>query len=293
MPQDGPDLDNAGMAEKLDEVATLLEAQDANRFRVQAYRNAADMVRGLPRSVAELLDEGGVERLEELPSIGETLARSIATMVRSGTLPQLDRLRGEVDPEELFATLPGIGPGLAERLHRDLHVDSLEDLETAAYDGRLQGVNGFGEKRTRGVRAALDARLRRIRRPARQGGGAPPLPGRRRAVGRRPRVPRKASAGELPTIAPRRMNPSGEAWLPVLHTSRGGRDYTALYSNTPLAHRLGRTRDWVVVYPDNGAGQRPFTDRHRTARSAAGRRVVRGRERECREAYGVDTGAAA
>ncbi|NBC96155.1 MAG: DNA-binding protein [Deinococcus-Thermus bacterium] len=293
MPKDGPDLDNADVAEKLDEVATLLEAQEANRFRVQAYRNAADTVRGLPRSVAELLDEGGVERLEELPSIGDTLARSIATMVRSGTLPQLDRLRGEVDPEELFATLPGIGPGLAERLHRKLHVDSLEDLEAAAYDGRLRAVDGFGEKRTRGVRAALDARLRRIRRPAQQGGGAPPLPGVEALLDVDREYREKAAAGELPTIAPRRMNPSGEAWLPILHTRRDGRDYTALFSNTPLAHRLGRTRDWVVVYPENGAGQRPFTVVTERRGPLEGRRVVRGRELECRAAYGVGSEAAA
>ena len=50
-----------------------------------------------------------------------------------------------------------------------------------------------------------------------------------------------AAAGELRRIAPRRMNPEAEAWLPVLHTERGSRHYTVLFSNTPRAHRLGRT----------------------------------------------------
>ena len=96
---------------------------------------------------------------------------------------------------------------------------------------------GFGAKRIAGVRAALAARLSR--------GGVRPAP-----VGAGPVVQdlldvdreyrRRAKAGDLPMIAPRRFNPRGEAWLPVLHTSRGERHYTALFSNTALAHRLGR-----------------------------------------------------
>jgi hypothetical protein len=150
-------------------------------------------------------------------------------------------------------------------------------------------VDGFGDKRIEGIRAALDARLRRVRRAMRP--GALPSVEELLDVDREYRA--KAAAGELPTIAPRRMNPSGEAWLPILHTRRDGRDYTALYSNTPLAHRLDRTHDWVVIYPENGAGQRPFTVVTERRGALAGKRVVRGRERECREAYGAAAGAAA
>ena len=69
----------------------------------------------------------------------------------------------------------------------------------------------------------------------------------------------KAAANELPTIAPRRFNPSGKAWLPILHTQRGERNYTALYSNTARAHELGRTRDWVILYYDGGRDEHQFT----------------------------------
>ena len=289
MPNAAPELDNQAVADKLDEVASLLEAQRANRFRVEAYRAGARTVRELSRPAAEILEEEGVDGLEALPAIGETLARAIRTMVRTGSLPQLDRLRGETDPESLFRTLPGIGPALAERIHHELHVDSLEDLEAAAYDGRLASTPGFGSKRLEGIRAALSARLRRVRRSSART-SEPPVE-EILDVDREYRE--KASAGDLPTIAPRRMNPSGEAWLPILHTRRGGRDYTALFSNTPLAHRLGRTRDWVVVYPENGAGQRPFTVVTERRGPLEGRRVVRGRERECRAVYGVGSGTAA
>lgn len=285
MPKAPPDVTNAQIADRLDEVATLLEAQHANRFRVAAYRSGASTLRDLPRPVAEILDEEGVEGLERLPAIGDTLARQIRTMVLAGSLPQLDRLRGEVDPEELLSTLPGIGEALAERVHHQLHIGSLEDLEAAAYDGRLEALEGFGPKRLEGVRAALAARLQRVRR---RGGGAGALPPVAELLDVDREYREKAEQNQLPRIAPRRMNPAGEAWLPILHTRRGDTDYTALFSNTPLAHRLGRTDDWVVIYPENGASERPFTVVTERRGPLAKRRVVRGRERECRELYGVD-----
>lgn len=287
MAQSGPDPTNAAIADKLDEVATLLERQGADRFRVAAYRSGAGTLRQLDRAASTILDQEGTSGLERLPAIGATLARAIRTLVRTGRLPQLDRLRGETDPEALFGSLPGIGPRLAERLHHDLQVDSLEDLETAAHDGRLAALDGFGPKRVEGVRSALAERLRRVRRPARASGALPPVT-ELLDVDREYRA--SAARGELPTIAPRRFNPSGDAWLPVLHTRRGETDYTALFSNTPLAHRLDRTDDWVVVYPENGASERPFTVVTERRGPMAGRRVVRGREQECRALYGVEEG---
>jgi hypothetical protein len=96
---------------------------------------------------------------------------------------------------------------------------------------------------------------------------------------------KKAAAGSLRTIAPKRFNPSGEAWLPVLHAQRGAWHFTALYSNTARAHELGRTRDWVVIYYYDGdhiEGQCTVVTESRGA--LAGKRVVRGREEECRAA---------
>jgi putative hydrolase len=95
----------------------------------------------------------------------------------------------------------------------------------------------------------------------------------------------KAAAGQLQRIAPRRFNPGGEAWLPVLHTQRGTRRYTALFSNTARAHRAGKTRDWVVLYSDNGAGENRHTVITAAFGPLRGRRVVAGREAECVAAH--------
>ena len=94
------------------------------------------------------------------------------------------------------------------------------------------------------------------------------------------------AGGELPRIAPRRFNPSGEAWLPVLHTERGGWHFSAMFSNTALAHRLGRTDDWVVVYCyDDHHQEGQYTLVTETRGPLLGKRVVRGRETECRDYY--------
>jgi DNA polymerase (family X) len=91
----------------------------------------------------------------------------------------------------------------------------------------------------------------------------------------------KAATGQLVKIAPRRFNPAHRAWLPILHTERGARHYTALFSNTARAHTLGRTDDWVVIYWDeDGHGERQCTVITAERGPLKGRRIVRGRESE-------------
>jgi hypothetical protein len=98
----------------------------------------------------------------------------------------------------------------------------------------------------------------------------------------------KAEAGELRRIAPRRFNPEGERWLPILETERDGWEFTALYSNTARAHELGKTRDWVVIYFQR-AGEDGEEDQCTVITAGSGplaaERVVAGREQACREHY--------
>jgi DNA polymerase (family X) len=102
----------------------------------------------------------------------------------------------------------------------------------------------------------------------------------------------KAAAGRLVKIAPRRFNPTGEAWLPVLHTERGDWRFTALFSNTARAHQLKHTRDWVVLYfhtDTQAEGQ--LTVVTETQGALSGRRVVRGCEAAYRAYYGASSEA--
>jgi len=276
-------IDNQFVADRLREAADLLEQQVANPFRVNAYRKAADRVAGLERPLSRLLDEGGLEGLMALPGIGEALASAIAQMVRTGRWPQLERLRGSVSPEELFRSIPGVGVALARRLHESLDVDTLEELEIAAHDGRLELIPGVGPRRAAMLRAALATMLGRRRLPARSKETLPPV-SLLLDIDREYRE--QADAGKLKKIAPRRFNPSGEAWLPVLHIERDGWSFTALYSNTARAHELHRTLDWVVLYfsrDDRAEDQCTVVTEGSGAQR--GRRVVRGREAECETFY--------
>jgi len=219
-----------------------------------------------------------------LPNIGKGIASAIQELVTTGRWVQLERLRGTLDPVHLFQSVPGIGPKLAEQIDRTLHVDTLEALETAAYDGRLEQVPGIGGRRIAGIRSALSALLDKARSRPRmqvmQGPGVKTL----LEVDAEYRL--KAKQGRLAVIAPRRFNPQGKAWLPVLHTDRGGWHFTVLYSNTARAHELQHTHDWVVLYfydDDHWEGQCTVVTETRGA--LMGQRVVRGRELECREYY--------
>jgi putative hydrolase len=278
-PPQGESL-NLQVARIFTDCADVLSLQKANPFRVNAYLRAAKTLRSLTSDVGDILDDEGIEGLMKLPAIGKGLAAAIDEIARTGRLSQLDRLRGESSAEVLFQSVPGIGPTLAHTIHDTLHIDTLEALEVAAHDGRLEDIPGIGPRRAASIRAGLADILRRGPRYQRPANVAPTVE-TLLAVDREYR--RLAAAGKLPKIAPKRFNPEGRAWLPVMHTTRGDWHFTALYSNTARAHQLERTTDWVVIYyydGDHQEGQNTVvTETHGALR---GERVVRGRERETR-----------
>ena len=289
-----PTVTNEQIADILEQVADKLESQHANIYRIDAYRAGAAVVRGHESSIQHLALNEGRAGLDALPQIGSSLSGSIDEIAHTGRLRMLERLEGKLSPVELFKTVPGIGEELAERIHRELDIDTLEALEVAAHDGRLDEVAGFGPRRLEAVRdilATMLARsargrarrfdeLERIGATVTQAETAADKP----AVGLLLEVDEeyrsKAAADELPRIAPKRNNPEGAAWLPILHSFKDGWHFTALFSNTDRAHELGRIRDWVVVYyeHDGHEGQCTVVTEYRGPKT--GQRVVRGREDE-------------
>lgn len=267
---------NEMVAAHLREAADILATQRANPFRIRAYRQAAERIAALDVPVDDVLSRRGVEGLRALPGVGAGIAAAISELVRTGRWSQLERLRGTLDPEQLFRSMPGVGPSLARRIHEQLNIDSLEALETAAHDGRLAAVPGIGSRRHAMIRAELAALLGRRR------GVNPSEPAVGVLLDVDQEYRRRVTAGRLARIAPRRFNPAGTRWLPILHTERDEWRFTALFSNTAMAHQLGRTRDWVVIYSHrDGEAEGQRTVVTETTGPLAGRRVVRGREVEC------------
>lgn len=275
---------NAEIGSLLDEVSDLLEEQGASPFRVRAYRRGAATVRGLAEPSHAILRREGLDGLIRLPGIGRSLAHSVDVLVHTGSLPMLDRLRGEHVAERLFATVADIGPKLAERIHDTLGIENLVDLEAAAADGRLGAVPGMGSKRIQAVREALAGRFHHAS-PKLSDPPTSDAPAIEELLGVDREYRQKVHRNQLPKISPRQYNPTGANWLPILHTVRADRHYTAMFSNSSLAHQKGTTRDWVVISRDDQGHSGCWTVITESRGKLLDHRMVRGREAECEMYY--------
>ncbi|SHG11857.1 DNA polymerase (family 10) [Microbulbifer donghaiensis] len=146
---------NSEIADAFDRLADLLEIEDANPFRVRAYRNAARTVRGYPRSMSDLLADG--IDLTELPDIGDDLAKKIQVLVETGKLPLLEEVEARTPPalSELMK-IEGLGPKRVRALFLELNIKTLDDLKEAAESGKIHDVAGFGDKSEEKIRKRVE-----------------------------------------------------------------------------------------------------------------------------------------
>jgi DNA polymerase/3'-5' exonuclease PolX len=147
---------NQEIADKLREIADLLDEQKANPFRVNAYLSAAKTIDSMIEPVEDLLKREGFSALLDIPGIGEGIARSINEYVMTGRMSRLESLQTGHDPIALFEQIPGIGPRSAHRIIETLHIDSLEAFELAAHNGRLKTIPSFSTKKIALVQTWLD-----------------------------------------------------------------------------------------------------------------------------------------
>jgi DNA polymerase (family 10) len=146
-------LDRFSVARALREIASLMQVEGANPFKVRAYERGARALEGMPEDLGTLVRES---RLTSVPGIGSALASTIAELFQTGRSPQLDRLRERLPPGvvELSQVLSLAKIGA---LHRALGTSSLADLETAARAGRIRDVKGFGDKTEQKILADIEA----------------------------------------------------------------------------------------------------------------------------------------
>jgi DNA polymerase (family 10) len=149
---------NADIANVFEEIADLLEIENANPFRVRAYRNAARQLQGMGVPAADMVAKS--EDLTELPGIGDDLAAKIQEIVETGKCQFLEKLRKKTPPTitELLK-IPGLGPKRVRALYHELDVHTLEQLARAARDGRIRKLPGFGEKTEQTILEAISAHV--------------------------------------------------------------------------------------------------------------------------------------
>ena len=136
---------NSEIADIFNQMADLLEIEDANPFRVRAYRNAARVLSSQSKSIAEMIDRQ--EDLTELPGIGKDLAEKVGEIVRTGSLSQLRELEEKI-PGQLsrLMKIAGLGPKRVKILYEKLEITDIDQLKAAAQEGRISELRGFGEK---------------------------------------------------------------------------------------------------------------------------------------------------
>jgi DNA polymerase (family X) len=153
-PVHGPPLDNAGIADRLDQFAALLELAGAEPYSTRAYRRAADLIRSTPAQVAELVRQG---RAREIRGIGPGIERRLQELVETGNLAELRELERDVSPELVgVGRLLGISVRRMLDIGRVLGVRTLDELREAARGGRLREVPGIGPETERKLRDALE-----------------------------------------------------------------------------------------------------------------------------------------
>ena len=147
-------MKNSDVAEQLLEIADLLDVL-GERFKPEAYRRAARSIESLAESVEEVAARNG---LRAVPGIGEAIDEKVRELLRTGSIPYLEKLRRSVPPglRELMR-LPGLGPKTARRFWVEFSIEGPAELDEAIRVGRLQGAKGFGDRKIAQLSAALAA----------------------------------------------------------------------------------------------------------------------------------------
>jgi DNA polymerase (family X) len=145
---------NAEIAAALRELGVLYDLDGADRFRVNAYKEAARTVANSPISVEQLADDG---RLTELPGVGKTLAEKIVTLIETGSIPSADKLKAKFPATLVEVTrVPGLGAKTARRIYDEIGVENLTQLKQAAERGQIAGIRGLGPKTEENILSSLE-----------------------------------------------------------------------------------------------------------------------------------------
>ena len=234
-------MKNKEIAELFERIADVLEFQGEMAFKVNAYRKASRILQDLDRDIEEIWKEG---KLEEIPGIGSGLAKKIDEYLRTGRMTKYEEVVSQV-PASLIELMKiqNLGPKTLALAHKELGVNTLDDLKRVIADGSLARLPGMGEKKVQNILRGIELYEQAQERIS----IAEALPIAERIVGQlreHPAVEKISPAGSL-----RRMRETvGD--IDILVATHKGREVIEAFTHLPQVRDVlaaGETKGSVIV----------------------------------------------
>ena len=154
-------MKNQLVVQILNEIADMLDMQGVE-FKPRAYRRAARTIESLAEPIEQIYAQG---KLEDLPGVGEAIAKKIGEIIETGSLKYRDELKAKtpIDLDGILA-VEGVGPKTAGLLFKRLGIKSLDDLERAAKEHKIREIKRLGPKTEENILSSIDlAKSRKVR----------------------------------------------------------------------------------------------------------------------------------
>lgn len=139
-------MKNIAISQIFYEMADILEMQGIE-WKPRAYRQAARAIEAMHEDIESIYKKYGVKALEDIPGVGENLARKIEEFIKTGKIKAYEKLKKSVPSHiNILMKIPGMGPKKVEKLNKVLKISNIKQLEKAAHAHKIAPIPGFGEK---------------------------------------------------------------------------------------------------------------------------------------------------
>ncbi len=144
-------MKNKEIARLFYNIARYLEMEEV-AFRPYAYQRAALSLEALEEDIEDVYNKGGLKAVEDIPGVGKSLAEKIEEYLKTGKIKYYEQFKKKlpIDLDEIIA-VEGVGPKKAKVLWQKLGVKNIKILERVAKDGKIKGLEGFGEKTEKNI----------------------------------------------------------------------------------------------------------------------------------------------
>ena len=154
-------MENSEIAKIFWEISEFLELKGDNPFKIRAYQKAARNIETLSQNLDDIYKRGGIAALRELPGIGQDLSEKIESFIKTGKVDTYDKLRREFPAGFInLLEIPSLGPKTAMLLYKKFKVGSVAALEKLTRSGKLEGLPGFGTKKTENILKGINLKKR-------------------------------------------------------------------------------------------------------------------------------------